>query len=273
MDGAAPMLPVRCRVASAQAEGADVATLTLEPVAGALSGGAPGQFNMLYAFGIGEAAISLSGHDEAGRPMHTIRAVGATTRALTAMEAGAELGLRGPFGTGWPVADQAGRHLLAVAGGLGLAPLRPAILAAAAQPGAVSVVHGARSPDTLLYAGELSAWAAEGTPVYLTVDHAAPGWTGRVGTVIGCLPPALAGHDPAAVSAFLCGPEVMMRATAQALSDAGVPPDRIWLSMERNMKCGIGLCGHCQYGPDFICRDGPVLRYDRIAARLTLREI
>jgi len=168
--------------------------------------------------------------------------------------------------------------LLCIAGGLGLAPLRPAILAAMAGRGVadapVSVIYGTRSPDMVLYERDLGEWAGSGrASLAITVDHAAPGWTGRVGVVTACLPQALAGRDPRRVSAFVCGPEVMMRFTAQALCDAGVAPGRIWLSMERNMKCGIGFCGHCQYGPDFICRDGPVLRYDRIAGRLGLREI
>jgi NAD(P)H-flavin reductase len=275
-----PMLPLPYRVTEARAEAPDIVTLTLEPRGAALPRARPGQFNMLYAFGIGEAAISLAGEDAEGRPMHTIRAVGATTRALTALAPGAMIGLRGPFGAAWPMEAAAGRHVLVVAGGLGLAPLRPAIAAAqtagqtagqAAGQG-LSIIYGTRSPDTILFPDDLEAWRRNAR-LFLTVDHAAPGWTGRVGVVTACLPAALSGLDPGNVAAFVCGPEVMMRFTAQALADAGVPPAQIWLSMERNMKCGIGHCGHCQYGPDFICRDGPVLRYDRMAARLLVKEI
>jgi len=267
-----PMLPMPYRVAAAHAEMPGVATLTLAPLGRGGARARPGQFNMLYAFGIGEAAISVSGEDAEGLPMHTIRVAGATTRALTALGPGAVLGLRGPFGSAWPMAAATARHLLIVAGGLGLAPLRPAIRAAQAAGQSHSIVYGTRSPETLLFPADLAAWAG-GAPVHLTVDHAAPGWTGRVGVVTGCLPAALSGRDPAGIVAFLCGPEVMMRFTAQALADAGVPRAQIWLSMERNMKCGIGQCGHCQYGPDFICRDGPVLSYDRIGPRLTLKEV
>jgi len=267
-----PMLPVPHVVTAARIEVPGIATLTLEAVGAALPRARPGQFNMLYAFGIGEAAISLAGEDAEGRPMHTIRAVGATTRALTALAPGATIGLRGPFGAAWPMEAAAGKHVLAVAGGLGLAPLRPAIAAAQAGGEGLTIVYGTRSPETILFPDDLEAWRRDAR-LFLTVDHAAPGWTGRVGVVTACLPAALSGLDPGNVVAFVCGPEVMMRFTAQALADAGVPPAQIWLSMERNMKCGIGHCGHCQYGPDFICRDGPVLRYDRVAALLHVKEI
>jgi NAD(P)H-flavin reductase len=233
---------------------------------------------MLYAFGVGEAAISISGDPaEAASPvLHTIRNAGATTRALTALDPGAMIGLRGPYGSGWPLEAQHGRHLLLIAGGLGLAPLRPAVLAALTPRQAfsgLSLLVGARSPETLLFAQQLDAWRNAGFPVGVTVDHAGRGWKGRVGLVTRLLPKALAGTDPAQVSAFICGPEVMMRFTAEALVAAGVPASRVFLSMERNMKCAIGQCGRCQFGPDFICRDGPVLRYDRIAARLRVREL
>ena len=273
-----PMLPARWRVLAAHAETAGVRTLALAPLDGPAPAWAPGQFNMLYAFGVGEAAISISGDpgDPAAPVLHTIRNAGATTRALTALEPGAMIGLRGPFGTGWPLHREQGRHLLLIAGGLGLAPLRPAVLAAIARREAfagLSLLVGARSPDVLLYGPQLDLWRHAGLAVHVTVDHAGRGWQGRVGLVTRLLPEALAGVDPARVSAFICGPEVMMRFTAEALATAGVPPDHVWLSMERNMKCAIGQCGRCQFGPDFICRDGPVLRYDRIAARLRVREL
>lgn len=275
---ASPFLPQRWRVEAVIDETPGVRTLALAPEAGPRPVFAPGQFAMLYAFGVGEAAISVSGDPSSadGRLSFTVRAVGAVTRALTALSPGAMVGLRGPFGTGWPLAEARGRHLLLIAGGLGLAPLRPAALAALARRSDFAGVRplvGARRPEALLYPRQLAAWAADGLPAMVTVDAAARGWTGRVGLVTRLLPEALAGVAPEAVSAFICGPEVMMRFTAEALTAAGVAAERIWLSLERNMKCAIGQCGRCQFGPDFLCRDGPVLRYDRIAARLRVREL
>ncbi len=188
---------------------------------------------------------------------------------------GSLLGLRGPFGSAWPVDAAEGHDLLIVAGGLGLAPLRPAIyqvLAASERFGRIAVLYGGRGPAELLFRDELAAWGARAdVTVAVTVDHADPSWHGHVGVV-----PALIEHvgfDPSNTVALLCGPEVMLRFTATALRAAGVAAGRIFLSMERNMKCAIGLCGHCQFGADFVCKDGPVLPYDRIAARLAVREI
>jgi NAD(P)H-flavin reductase len=272
------MTPNRWRVLEARAETQGVRTLALAPVDGPAPDWVPGQFNMLYAFGVGEAAISISGgpDDRAGPVFHTIRRAGATTRALTALAPGAMVGLRGPFGAGWPLEAQRGRHLLLIAGGLGLAPLRSAALAALRRRedfAGISLLIGARSPDALLYAPLFEAWRSAGLDVRVTVDHASSDWRGRVGLVTRLLPDALTRLDPARVSAFICGPEVMMRFTADALVAAKIANDRIWLSMERNMKCAIGQCGRCQFGPDFVCRDGPVLRYDRIAPRLRIREL
>ncbi|WP_233417214.1 FAD/NAD(P)-binding protein [Halovulum marinum] len=217
--------------------------------------------------GVGEIAISISGNPaEPDRLTHTTRSVGAVSAALTALREGDMLGVRGPFGSAWPVAGQTGRRIVFVAGGLGLAPLRPAIyhvLEHRDQYVGMTLVYGARSPGELLYAGEIKAWKSRfDTEVEVTVDHARPSWTGRVGVVTTSLDRALAGIDSAGVSAFLCGPEIMMRFSVMSLAAAGVAPDRVWVSMERNMKCTIGFCGHCQFGPDFVCRDGPVFRHD-----------
>lgn len=276
--GGDPMVPRRCRVTAVRDEAEGVRTLTLAPVDPAPGGFAPGQFNMLYAFGVGEAAISIAGGpDEGGDELlHTVRAAGATSSALAGLGEGAMLGVRGPFGTGWPLSQQEGRHLLFVAGGLGLAPLRPAILAALGRREAfagLSLALGARSPEAVLYGQELGRWEERGLAAIATVDRARPGWTGPVGVVTKHLARALSGVAPGRVSAFVCGPEIMMRFTAQTLLGEGVPAERIWLSMERNMKCAIGHCGHCQYGPDFVCRDGPVLPHARIARRLTVKEL
>jgi len=271
-----PMQPAPWRVRAVRRETEDVVSLDLVPLAGAVPGFAPGQFNMLYAFGIGEVPISLSGDPaDTTRYVHTVRAVGAVSAAIVGAAPGSVLGLRGPFGSAWPVAAAEGHDLLIVAGGLGLAPLRPAIyqvLASSERFGRIAVLYGGRGPAELLFRDELAAWGARAdVTVAVTVDHADPSWHGHVGVV-----PALldkVGFDPASTVALLCGPEVMLRFTATALCGAGVAAECIHLSMERNMKCAVGLCGHCQFGPDFVCKDGAVLRYDRVAARLAAREI
>ena len=272
------LAPRRFRVSGTWPEMPGVTTLTLAPEEPGDISFRPGQFNMLYAFGIGEIAISISGNPDAdGDLVHTVRAVGAVSTAITRLGRGAMIGLRGPFGSAWPVEQQAGRDLVFVAGGLGLAPMRPAILWALARRerfGSVTIVVGARAPSDLLFAAQLAAWAeADGTRVMVTVDHASPGWTGMVGVVTARLGAALRGRDPARVSAFVCGPEIMMRHTCQELEDAGVSADRQWISMERNMKCAVGTCGHCQFGQDFVCRDGPVFPWSAVSGRLRVREL
>ena len=271
-----PFLPQPWRVERRRRELIGAVTLELAPLAGARPDFAPGQFNMLYVFGVGEVAISLSG--DAGRGttfVHTLRNVGAVSGALTALQVGASVGVRGPFGRGWPLAEAEGADVLLVAGGLGLAPLRPAlyaILARRERYGRVLVMVGSRSPEDILYRRELEHWRRRpDLEVLLTVDHADADWRGHVGVVPALIPHA--GLDPAETLALVCGPEVMMRFTANALLAAGIRPERIHLSMERNMKCAVGQCGHCQFGPFFVCKDGPVLRYDRIGTILAVPEI
>ncbi len=277
MDAADPMLPRRYRVIRATPEIAGVATVELAPLDGPAVPFAPGQFNMLYAFGVGEIPVSISG--DPARPerlIHTTRDVGRASGAIVALKEGDMLGIRGPFGSSWPIAAAKGRHALFVAGGLGLAPLRPAIyhvLNNRADYAGLTIVYGARSPEELLYAEEIGRWKSRlDTEIEVTVDHARPGWTGRVGVVTTALPRALAGTDPATIEAFVCGPEIMMRFTLQALAAAGVPAERSWISMERSMKCAIGFCGHCQFGGDFVCKDGPVFRHDAVADRIAVKE-
>lgn len=269
------MTPVPYRVVERAQETRDTWTLALEPLADPVRP-APGQFVMLYAFGVGEIPISTSGcPDPAGRLIHTIRAVGPVSAALGGASVGTVIGVRGPFGTAWPLDEAQGRDLVLVAGGIGLAPLRPAFRAALAERdglGTLSLLVGARTPDDLLFADELAAWRSHlDAEVLVTVDAARPDWHGRVGLVTALLPAAA--FDPATAVAFVCGPEVMMTFVARALLDRGVERDRIWISTERNMRCGLGHCGHCQLGPLLICRDGPVLRYDRIAPLLEVREL
>lgn len=271
-----PFLPQPWRVERRRRELIGAVTLELAPLAGARPDFAPGQFNMLYVFGVGEVAISLSGDAERGTTfVHTLRNVGAVSGALTRLEVGASVGVRGPFGRGWPLAEAEGADVLLVAGGLGLAPLRPAlyaILARRERYGRVVIMVGSRSPEDILYRRELEHWRRRpDLEVLLTVDHADADWRGHVGVVPALIPHA--GLDPAETLALVCGPEVMMRFTANALLAAGIRPERIHLSMERNMKCAVGQCGHCQFGPFFVCKDGPVLRYDRIGTILAVPEI
>ena len=234
---------------------------------------------MLTALGVGEVPISVSGLGDSGggrarRLQHTLRAVGAVTRALCAAQPGGLIGVRGPFGTGWDVASAAGRDIVIVAGGIGLAPLRPVVLTALADRsryGRIVLLAGARTPADLLYASELEQWRRVGVEVAVTVDQADSGWGGEVGLVTALIRPA--GLAPGNSVAFVCGPDIMMRVTADALAAQGIPPGRIRVSLERNMRCGAGWCGHCQLGPLLVCRDGPVVGYDRAAALMRVREL
>jgi NAD(P)H-flavin reductase len=271
-----PMLPEVARVRRRRRDAPQVWTLDIEAGATAARAFAPGQFNMLTVFGVGEVPISLSGDPAAaGRLVHTIRAVGPVSSALTALKPGAALGLRGPFGMGWPMAEAVGRDVVILAGGLGLAPLRPALyrlLAERERFGNVVLLYGTRSPGDILFRRELESWRRRlDVDIEVTVDHAASEWRGHVGVVTTLIPHAA--FDPQQAIAFVCGPEVMMRFAIASLRDAGLTDEAIYLSMERNMKCAVGFCGHCQFGPSFICRDGPVFRYDRVRGILALKEI
>ncbi|HVB38241.1 MAG TPA: FAD/NAD(P)-binding protein, partial [Vicinamibacterales bacterium] len=213
-----------------------------------------------------------------GRPdrlVHTVRGVGAVSKAIDALTRGDQVGIRGPFGTGWPVAAAQQRDLIIVAGGVGLAPLRPVIyhvLAHRASFGRVSLLYGAKTSDDLLYRLELDRWRRDrAIDVEVTVDWAPAGWRGAVGVPTMLL--RQMSIVPDRTVAMTCGPEIMMRYTVRELERAGLDASQIYLSMERNMKCAVGFCGHCQFGPDFICRDGPVMRADRVLPRLAVREL
>ena len=263
------------RVAAVRQESADTVTLSLTPPARAFSF-EPGQFSMLYVPGVGEAPISISGDPaDTTSVLHTIRAVGPVTKALCAVKAGQTVGVRGPFGTSWPVRAAEGGDVVIVAGGIGLPPLRPVIyhlLAHRDRYRRVAVLYGARTPEDLLFRDELARWRSRfDMNVGVTVDCAGRGWRGDVGVV-----PDLIGRTPfdaATATAFTVGPEIMMRFTVRALLAAGVPEDRIFLSMERGMRCAVALCGHCQFGPYLVCRDGAVFGYARVAPWLTVREL
>lgn len=273
-DAAAPpeaMLPLAYRVASKRAETHDTWTLALEPEGDAIDPPAPGQFTMLYAFGTGEAPISVS----ASPLVHTVRAVGAVTRAICALPEGGSIGVRGPYGMAWPMHLAEGRDVVVVSGGIALAPVRLAIyelLRNRERYGRVSILYGGRSPHELLYVDEHERWrSVPDVEVGVSVDTAPPGWRGRVGLVTTLIPRAA--FDPRDCVALVCGPEVMMRFAVGALRERGVPPEAIWLSYERSMKCAVGHCGHCQLGPLFVCKDGPVLRHDRVEPFARVREL
>jgi NAD(P)H-flavin reductase len=252
----------------------DTATYVLEPLDGIPLAFAPGQFTMLGRLGAGEVPISVSG-DPAGQALvHTVRDVGGATHLLLQTQVGDQLEVRGPYGTGWQVEDAAGGDLLVVAGGIGLAPLRPAILSVLAHRDRyrdVALLYGARTPADRLYVVEMAQWQTQGIDVQCIVDHGTSSWDGRVGLVTALLPGAPV--DPAATLALICGPEVMIRFVARSLVDLGVRPERIRVSLERNMKCGVGLCGHCQFRELFLCTDGPVLPYPAVAPLLDTREV
>jgi NAD(P)H-flavin reductase len=272
---AEPMVPRPYRVRRLRRELTDTFTQELVPVdGGEIPPFQAGQFNMLYVFGVGEIPISISG-DPARRDafVHTTRAVGAVSRALRELSAGDVLGLRGPFGTSWPLEAAAGRDLVIAAGGVGLPPLRPAIysiLRERERYGRVSLLYGARTPKDLLFLRELEQWRSQ-IEVYVTVDYATADWKGNVGVVTKLIPRAQ--FDPETTVAIACGPEVMFRFTAKELEARGISTERIYVSMERNMKCAVGLCGHCQYSGAFVCKDGPVFPYSRVRALLSQREI
>lgn len=273
---AEPLLPRPFRVVGRRRESADTVTLTFESATAEDFGFAPGQFSMLYVYGIGEVPLSISGSPDApGSLVHTVRAVGAVTEAICALSVGDTVGVRGPYGTGWPLSIGEQRDLVIAAGGIGLAPLRPVVLHAFAHRDRfrdVSLVYGTRSPADLLYEAELREWRSRfDVQVEVTVDRADPGWYGDVGVVTTLLPRVP--FEPGNTVAMVCGPEIMMKVTARELEARGVLRRDIWVSLERNMKCGVGFCGHCQFGPDFVCRDGPVVPYERVIRRMRVPEL
>lgn len=270
------MVPRPFRVARKRQDTEDTWTLVLESENGYRQPRfRPGQFNMLYAFGAGEVPISICGDPSRDGPLeHTVRSVGATTAAICAARDGGALGVRGPFGSAWPVAAAEGRDLVIVAGGIGLAPLRPAILEALAgreRFRRVIVLYGGRTPEQLLYPDELASWREADIEVAVTVDSATGEWDGDVGVVTGLFDAA--GLDPQRSLALLCGPEVMMRFAIEDLLGRGISAADVHISIERNMKCAITHCGRCQFGPTFACREGPVMRYADIERFFRVREM
>ncbi|MFP3986683.1 FAD/NAD(P)-binding protein [Streptomyces sp. E11-3] len=264
--------PVPYRVIDRRRETSDTVTLRLDPVAEALPGFVPGQFAMVYAFGRGEIPVSVSSIGTTGVLAHTIRRVGAVSDGLYEARVGDVLGVRGPYGTGWELEKALGQDVLVVAGGIGLAPLRPLITDAIADAqayGRINVLVGARTPDDLVCRAETRLWPTTYTEV--TVDRPDAHWTGEVGLVTRLLDRAR--FAPDSTTAFVCGPEPMIRATARDLAHRGVPRERIRVSLERNMRCATGHCGHCQLGPLLLCRDGPVVGWDQAEHLLSVKEL
>ncbi len=253
------------RITSVQKATHDTFTLTMEPQEGEIAAPfAPGQFSMLYVFGIGELPISISGDpDDRGRLVYTVRSVGKATNALVSLPVGSSVGVRGPFGTRWPLEAARGNDVLVVAGGIGLAPLRPAIhhvLRHRDDYVRLIVLYGARSPNDLLFRKQLAEWGRPtDTQVLTTVDYGGVNWRGYVGVVTTLF--RYVRLHPGRTTAMICGPEVMMRYVVRELEQRGLPDSDIYLSMERNMKCAVGFCGHCQLGPYFVCKDGPIFSY------------
>ncbi|MGI9585137.1 MAG: FAD/NAD(P)-binding protein [Acidimicrobiia bacterium] len=272
-----PMLLRPFEVTAIREETIDTATIDLA----AADGGPPvdflpGQFTMMYVFGIGEVPISICGDPEHPQTLkHTVRSVGAVTNAICSLAPGDTIGIRGPYGTAWPVAEATGRDIVIVAGGIGLAPVRPAIYSVLSRRSSyksLSVIYGARTPEDLLFGDEIQTWRGRfDVNVQVTVDRGGPGWMGDVGVVTPLL--NRCAFSPANTTAIVCGPEIMMRVVATDLISRGVSSADVFVSLERNMKCGIGFCGHCQIGSHFVCKDGPVIPYAEVAERLTLEEL
>ena len=270
------MMPRLGRVRRYRRETHDTFTLEIGLEDGGSLAFAPGQFNMLYVFGVGEVPISISGApDDPSAITHTTREVGTVTRAMRRLRPGDRLGLRGPFGTAWPVEAARGHDVVLVAGGIGLAPLRPAlyhVLAHRADYGRVVLLYGTRTPEDILFRAEMTRWRSRwDLDVHVTVDRATRKWHGNVGVVTMLIPKIP--FSPQDAVAMICGPEVMMRFTVQELYRRGIAPGNVYVSMERNMKCALGLCGHCQLGPAFVCKDGPVFRFDALEKYFNVREL
>ncbi|NJP07526.1 MAG: Ni/Fe hydrogenase subunit gamma [Chloroflexaceae bacterium] len=272
-----PMRSVVYEVQRIRKETSDTFTLELHSTNGSNDFPfAAGQFNMLYVFGVGEIPISISGDPSKHRSLiHTTRAVGLVTGAMRQLKRGDSIGVRGPFGSHWPVEHATGYDVVIVAGGLGLAPVRPAlyhILHHREKYGNVVLLYGSRTPNDILFRREVEKWRARlDVDVHVTVDRAIHPWRGNVGVVTRMIPKAP--FDPLNTVAFICGPEIMMRFTVLELQKRGVTTDKIFISMERNMKCAVGFCGHCQWGPNFVCKDGPVFDYASVKHFFEKREI
>ncbi len=277
MTETSPHLPRTAEIVERVEEARDIFTLRLrlcEAAAHAAYRFRPGQFNMLYLFGVGEVPISIVS-DPADETLldHTIRSVGRVTRGLARLVAGARIGLRGPYGRGWPMEAALGRDVLVITGGLGCAPSVSVIDYVARrrqQFGHLTIMQGVKHYNDLLWRPRYEQWARmPETTVLLAADQGGPVWPWHVGPVTELFDQARI--TPGRTLVMICGPEGMMLAVVAELRRRGVPDGDIWLSMERNMQCALGQCGHCQYGPHFVCRNGPVFPLAEIAAQFGVR--
>ena len=264
------------RIASIVQEVPGVATYELEfidPTIAQRYCFAPGQFNMIYLPGFGESAISISSAPGEAL-LHTVRLAGNVTGALARKRVGEELAIRGPFGTAWPVDTCRGMDLVIAAGGVGLAPLRPVVRQVVRNRtdfGRVFLLYGARTPQDLLYSREFEAWRGAGIELEVTVDLGDAAWAGHIGVVPMLFNRLRLQADRTHV--FTCGPEIMMRFVVLEALARQIPPRQIFVSLERNMSCAMGLCGHCQLGPAFVCKDGPVFDYPTIKPYMHLEDL
>lgn len=269
------MVPELYHVESNVADASDIFTITMTPKEkGKRIGFLPGQFNMVYHFGYGEIPLSVSG-DPAHQDVlvHTVRAVGPVSQSLQHVKPGDELGVRGPLGTGWPLVKK-DCDVLVVAGGLGLPPLRPALLELIAHKNQyrdITLLYGTKRPDEMIYPNDLESWRKQGMKIEMTVDKPDEAWKGHVGVITPLVKPAI--KDPKNTLVLMCGPEIMFKFVAKELLDAEVDADNIFLSLERNMQCGVGFCGRCQLGPYFVCKDGPVFSYAQVKKWLMIKEL
>lgn len=267
LDKVDPMLPYTATIRAIRTEAYGISTFSLEyNDPGAPIGFAPGQFNMISLPGFGEVAISICSDPNVPRIMeHTIRYAGSVTRAIGRLRVGDTVGMRGPYGNPWPMELAAGKDLMIVSGGIGLAPLRPVILEALHRRssfGRVLVLYGGRTPQDLLYTTEFEKWQEGGIEMYVSVDRADETWKGQVGVIPMAFYRTRLDHRNTLV--FSCGPEIMMRFVIYEAMARRVPKEAIYVSMERNMKCAVGFCGHCQLGPVFICKQGPIFRFAEV---------
>ena len=267
------MLTTPMVISARRQETKDTFTIDLAPPGGFTF--RPGEFTMVYVYGVGEVPLSISGDPAHPEVLtHTVREAGKVTEALGRMKPGDTVGVRGPYGIGWPMEAAKGRDVVLVGGGIGVAPLRPAlthIIANRVEYGLVSMAIGFRSPQEMLFVEEIREWRTHfDLDIELTVDAADETWRGSVGVVTRLIPMLEANSNAVAM---VCGPGIMMMFTARALRDRGFQPDNIYVSLERNMKCGIGMCGHCQYGPLFVCADGPVRQFSEVERLFGIREV
>jgi len=272
-----PMVPLPYRLCEISEEIPSCMTLRVEPESEEFfQPWMPGQFFMIYVFGHGEVPVSTSGNPEKqGQLTFTVMSVGSVTQAICRLTPGDSIGLRGPFGSVWPLDKLEGRDIIVMAGGLGLAPLRPVLyhlLSHGDAYGDIRLLYGTRQPDKIVFSDEVLQWHQDKTiDVEVTVDNAGRDWTGKVGVITDLLKDI--SLNTSNTSVLICGPEVMMRFSAYALLDLGVAASNIFVSMERNMKCAVKTCGRCQYGPYFICHDGPVFSFDRVRHLFKVREL